>query len=151
MKNHLLYFTIKVNKKPLRFYTDASFLNIDKALLQEQQRSLKHLTLQNLHNHRKTNRYLTTASAAGVQAILPCQSPSSCFYAQPANSRAEGLVQGRFSSNAGAGGEWPGQEQEIFQSPFFPLQANELAPINEKIPTQFHQLKTRVATKITLY
>lgn len=66
MKNHLLYFTIKVNKKPLRPYTDASFLNIDKALLQEQQPSLKHLSPQNLHNHRKTNRYLTTASATGV-------------------------------------------------------------------------------------
>lgn len=68
MKNHLLYFTIKVNKKAptLRPYTDASFLNIDKALLQEQQQSLKHLSSQNLHNHRKTNRYLTTASATGV-------------------------------------------------------------------------------------
>lgn len=41
--------------------------------------------------------------------------------------------------------------QEIFQSPFFPLQANELAPINEKIPIQFHQMKTHVLLQRSLF
>lgn len=42
--------------------------------------------------------------------------------------------------------------QEMLQSPFFQLQANELAPINEKILIQFDQLKKpSVDTQITLY
>jgi len=62
MKNHLLYFTIKVNKKnptkpqTIRPYTDRSFINIDKAFSRRNNGlSPKCPGPWNLHNRRKTN------------------------------------------------------------------------------------------------
>lgn len=145
MKNHLLYFTIKVDtKNPPRPYTDASFLNVDKAFSRCDNR------LSNASAHRictiagKPTDTWQQLQPRELRRSSPAVHLPLAFMSIQQTPAAEGWFRQGSAALPELGENGPARGRNCFSHLFFQLQANELAPINEKILTRFDQLKHRV-------